>query len=236
MKAMILIAGRGTRLRPITDHVPKCMVRIAEKPVLQHTVEWLRDAGVRELVLNPSYLPEVVTAYFGDGSRFGVEIHYSPEETPLGTAGAVKRADRFFDEPFLVWYGDNLCRCDVARLVAAHRQHRSLATMALHWREEVTQSGIVGLDADDRITRFLEKPRAEEVFSHWVNAGIYLLEPGVIDAIPDGRPSDFGYDVFPSLLGQGAALYGHRLSEQEKLWAIDRPQDLERVEQTFPRA
>jgi NDP-sugar pyrophosphorylase family protein len=228
MKGMILIAGRGTRLRPLTDRIPKCMVPIAGKPVLQHTIEWCRGFGINEFVLNPCYLPEMITSYFGDGRRFGVQIHYSFEESPLGTAGGVKQAARFFDEPFLVWYGDNVCRCDLTRLCEAHRQRRGLATIALHWRQEVTQSGIVGLDADERITRFLEKPRPEEAFSHWVNAGIYVLE-----AIPAGRPSDFGHEIFPSLVGQGAELYGHRLTEQERLWAIDRPEDLARVEKEF---
>jgi NDP-sugar pyrophosphorylase family protein len=236
MKVMILIAGRGTRLRPLTDRIPKCMVPVGGKPVLQHVIEWCRDGGVREIVLNPCHLREVVTDFIGDGRRFGVQIHYSFEESPLGTAGGVKQAARFFDEPFLVWYGDNLCRCDLTRLCEAHRQRCALGTIALHWREEVTQSGIVGLDADDRIMRFLEKPRPEEAFSHWVNAGIYVLEPAVLEAIPAGCASDFGHEVFPSLVGQGAGLYGHRLSEKESLWAIDRPQDLARVQEHFPRA
>ena len=233
---MILIAGLGTRLRPLTDRVPKCLVPIAGKPVLQHNIEWCRDFGIREIVLNPSHLRETVTGFVGDGARFGVQVHYSFEDTPLGTAGGVKQAARFFDEPFLVWYGDNLCRCDLGRLCEAHRQSPHLATIALHWREEVTQSGIVGLDADDRITRFLEKPRPEQVFSHWVSAGIYILEPAVLETIPAGRPSDFGHEVFPQLLSQGAALYGHRLTDQEPLWAIDRPQDLSRVEHHFAQA
>lgn len=232
---MILIAGRGTRLRPLTDSIPKCMVPVAGKPVLQHTIEWCRGFGINEFVLNPCYLPEMITSYFGDGRRFGVRIQYSIEEQALGTAGGVKQAARFLDEPFLVWYGDNVCRCDLARLCEAHRQRHGLGTIALHWREEVTQSGIVGLEADDRITRFLEKPRLEEAFSHWVNAGIYVLEPAVLAAIPGGRASDFGHEVFPSLLRQGAGLYGHRLSEKESLWAIDRPQDLARVEKHFSR-
>jgi len=235
VKAMILIAGSGTRLRPLTEHMPKCMVPVAGKPVLQHTIEWCRGFGINEFVLNPCYLPEAITSFFGDGQQFGVQIHYSFEESPLGTAGGVKQAARFFDEPFLVWYGDNVCRCDLARLCEAHRQRRALATIALHWREEVAQSGIVGLGGDDRITRFLEKSRPEEAFSHWVNAGIYVLEPAVQAAIPAGCPSDFGHEIFPGLVGQGAGLYGHRLSEKESLWAIDRPQDLARVEKHFSR-
>jgi NDP-sugar pyrophosphorylase family protein len=234
MKAMILIAGSGTRLRPLTNSIPKCMVPISGKPVLLHTIEWCRDFGIEEFVLNPCHLPEVVTAYFGDGRRFGVHIQYSPEERALGTAGAVKRAARHFDGPFLVWYGDNLSRCDIARLRESHVAKGGLATMALHHREDVSQSGIVGLDADARITRFLEKPSPEEVFSHWVNAGIYILETAVLDAIPGDVPSDFGREVFPRLLDQGAPLFGYRLADPEGLWWLDRPEDLLRL-QADPR-
>jgi NDP-sugar pyrophosphorylase family protein len=230
MKAMMLIAGSGTRLRPLTNHLPKCMVPVAGKPVLQHAIEWCRGFGIQEFVLNPCYLPEVVTSYFGDGRRFGVHIHYSPEQEALGTAGAVKRAARHFDGPFLVWYGDNVSRCNIARLCESHRAKGGLATIALHPREEVSQSGIVGLDAGDRITRFLEKPLPEQVFSHWVNAGIYILERAVLEAIPGDVPSDFGGDVLPRLLAGGAALYGYRLSEDEGLWWLDRPEDLERLQ------
>lgn len=231
---MILIAGSGTRLRPLTDSIPKCMVPISGKPVLLHTIEWCRGFGIEEFVLNPCHLADVITGYFGDGRRLGVHIHYSFEEHPLGTAGAVKRAARHFDGPFLVWYGDNLSRCDIARLRESHRAQGGLATMALHHREDVCQSGIVGLDADDRITRFLEKPLPDQVFSHWVNAGIYLLETAVLEAISGDVPSDFGRDVFPRLFSQGAPLYGYRLSDQEGLWWLDRPEDLLRL-QADPR-
>ena len=236
MKAMILIAGSGTRLRPLTDRLPKCMVPIAGKPVLLHTIEWCRDYGIREIVLNPCHLAEVITGYFGDGRQLGVQIHYSIEEHPLGTAGGVKQAARFFEanEPFLVWYGDNLSRCNLARLCEFHRTNGGLATLALHCREDVAQSGIVGLDAASRINRFLEKPPPEQVFSHWVNAGIYLLEPPVLEAIPGDGPSDFGREVFPRLLSQGAALFGYRLSEQEGLRWLDRPEDLLRLEADPP--
>jgi len=132
-------------------------------------------------------------------------------------------------QPFLVWYGDNLSHCDLDRLLRFHRAKGGLATIALFNRENVTQSGIVGLDADDRILRFLEKPRPDQVFSHWVNAGILILEPAVLDLIPMGR-QDFSLDIFPALLAAGHRLYGYRLSGAEGLWWVDTPADLARVQ------
>lgn len=227
---MLLAAGRGERLRPLTDRVPKCMVPLQGKPLLQHTVEWLAGYGVTDVVVNLCYLPHAVMDHFGDGSRWGVHITYSVEEQALGTAGGVKRAAGFFDGPFFVWYGDNASTCNLERLYAFHRQAGGVATIALFERSDVSQSGIVGLDADGRITRFLEKPSPEQVFSHWVNGGIYALEPGVLDFVPlEGAP-DFGRDVFPALLAAGRPLYGYRMGPDEGLWWIDTPADLQRLQ------
>ncbi|MDA8188703.1 MAG: nucleotidyltransferase family protein [Dehalococcoidales bacterium] len=228
-KAMILAAGKGTRLRPHTEQVPKCMMPIWGKPVLAHTIQRLQQYGVVDLLINVSHLPKIVTKHFGDGSRLGVKITYSLETEALGTAGGVKNAAWFFDGPFFVWYGDNLSTCDLRRLYTFHRSRGGLATIALFQREDPTGSGIVGLDEEDRITRFLEKPKPDEVFSHWVSAGIFVLEPEVLEAIPDRGNPDFGRDVFPTLLQEGAAIYGYRLSEGESLWWIDTPDDLLRV-------
>ncbi len=228
-KAMLLAAGLGLRLRPLTEKVPKCMVPVCGKPVLEYNVERLRRYGVREIVINLHYLPEVVMDHFGDGDRWDVRITYSLEREPLGTAGGVKNVAWFFDSPFFVWYGDNLSNCDLHSLYAFHRAKGGVATIALHYREDPTASGIVDLDAQDRITRFLEKPRPEQVFSHWVNAGIFVLEPQVLGAIPtDGAP-DFGRDVLPALLAAGENLYGYQMSEEEGPWWIDTPDDLDHL-------
>jgi NDP-sugar pyrophosphorylase family protein len=228
-KAMILAAGQGTRLRPLTENIPKCMVPIAGKPLLEHTVEWLHRHGVVELVINLCHLPEAIVKHFGDGRQWGVHITYSLEPEPLGTAGGVRNAARFFDGPFFVWYGDNLSACDLRRLYSFHRARGGVATIALYYRKDPTASGIVGLDRDGRITRFLEKPGPDQVFSHWVNAGIFVLERQVLDAIPSEGTPDFGRDVFPALLAAGQRLYGYCLSAGEGLWWIDTSQDLERV-------
>lgn len=226
---MILAAGQGTRLHSLTERIPKCMVPLAGKPLLEYTVEWLRRHGVTEVIINLYHLPHVVMRHFGDGTRWGVKITYSVEKDPLGTAGGVKNVEWFFDRPSFVWYGDNLSTCDLNRLYRFHRAKGGIATIALHHRDDPAASGIADLDDQDRITRFVEKPRPDQVFSHWASAGILVLEPEVLDAIPDGTPSDFGRDLFPSLLARGEAMYGYRMSQGEDLWWIDTPEDLRRV-------
>lgn len=230
MKAMILAAGRGTRLGALTEQIPKCMLPIHGKPLLEHTLEWLRRFGVTQVVINLHHLPEVITDHFGDGSRWGVQITYSPEEHLLGTAGAVRNVAWFFDGPFLVWYGDNLSRCNLDHLAEFQFSRGGLGTIALHYRQDPTSSGIVGLDDQGRITRFLEKPTVDQVFSHWVSAGIFALDPDVLRFIPPEGMSDFGRDVFPAILAHRLPLYGYRLSDTEGLNWIDTPVDLARMQ------
>ena len=229
-KAMILAAGRGTRLGALGRSLPKCMMPVGGKPVIQHTIERMRHFGIREIVINLCHLSQMVIDYVGDGSRFGVTVHYSLEEEPLGTAGGVKEAARYFqDDPFFVWYGDNLSSCDLSALYAFHLARRGVATIALHRHSRPTVASTVDLGPDDRIVRFLEKPKPEEVSSSWSNAAIYVLQPEVLPVIPEHVASDFGRDVFPVLLGMDAGMYGYRLEGNEELWWIDTPEDLERV-------
>ena len=233
MKAMILAAGQGTRLAPLTDSLPKSMIPIRGMPVLEHTLIRLRGHGVGEVIINVYHQPDVIPAYFGDGSRWGVRITYSLENELLGTAGGVKHAAWFFDGPFLVLYGDNLSTCDLSRLARHHRDRGAVATMALYQRDDPCSSGIAEMDSEDCIVRFVEKPRPEEVFSHWVNAGIYVLNREILDLIPTGQPCDFGREVFPLLLSEGRALYGYRMQGDEELWWIDTPADLARVQREY---
>ncbi|HXX37944.1 MAG TPA: NDP-sugar synthase [bacterium] len=232
-RAMVLAAGLGTRLRPLTDRVPKCMIPVGGRPLLEYTLEWLRSYGVVDVVINVHHLPDIVRDHFGDGTAYGLRIVYSYETELLGTAGAVKRVASLFNRSFYVWYGDNLSTCRLDRLWELHRRRGGVATMALFHRDDPTQSGIADLD-DDRIRRFVEKPAAAEVFSHWVNAGILVLEPRVLDSIPTTGLVDFGRDVFPMLLARGEPLYGYRMSPDEGFWWIDRPEDLTRVERMWP--
>jgi NDP-sugar pyrophosphorylase family protein len=235
-QAMILAAGRGTRLHPLTATVPKCMVPIAGKPLLEHTVEWLCRFGVVDLVVNLCHLPQAVMGYFGDGSRWGVHITYSLEEEPLGTAGGVRKVAGLFAGPLFVWYGDNLSTCNLDRLNAFHRAKGGVATIALYDRQDPLASGIAALDRQGRITRFLEKPRPGQVFSHWVSAGIFVLEPPVLEEIPAAGAPDFGRDVYPALLAAGTPIYGYRMGTDEGLWWIDTPEDLRKVEHGFAPA
>jgi len=229
-KAMLLAAGKGTRLRPLTDRLSKCMVEIAGKPILEHNIERLKSYGVTEIVINLHYQPQSITAHFGDGGRFGIHLTYSFEPELRGTAGAVKQVAEVFDAPFFVWYGDNLSDCRLDRLWQLHAARQGVATIALHHRDDPTQSGIVELDDHDRVRRFLEKPRAEQIFSHWVSAGLLVLEPRVLEAIAGEGPADFGRDLFPGLLEQGEAIYGYRMAEDEHLWWIDTLADYQSVQ------
>jgi NDP-sugar pyrophosphorylase family protein len=231
-KAMILAAGIGSRLRPLTDTVPKCMVPVNGKPLMEHTIRHLRKFGVRDIVINVCHLRDTIMDYFQDGAAWDVRIRYSVETTPLGTAGAVGNVAHEFKQAFILWYGDNLSNCDLGKLSEFHNSHKAMTTMALFYRPDPTKSGIVQTDQDRRIVRFLEKPGPGEVFSKWVSAGIMIMESAVLDFVPPGI-SDFGEDVFPILLSNGCPLYGYPLSESEGLWWIDTPEDLQRIQKEF---
>jgi NDP-sugar pyrophosphorylase family protein len=214
MKAMILAAGRGTRLRPLTDTCPKPMVPIGERPLLEHVIRLLAKHGFDELVINLYHLPHIIQDHFKDGNDWGVHINYSLEEELLGTAGAVAKIAGFFDEPFLVYYGDHLSNVDLSTLWQAHRREGGIASLGLlDTDEDPTTRGICELDEQSRIVRFIEKPAVGQVPSRYmVNAGIYLLEPQVLSYLPTNEVSDFGFDIFPKLLNAGHTLYGHRLT------------------------
>jgi mannose-1-phosphate guanylyltransferase len=218
MKAMILAAGKGTRLLPLTKNLPKCLMPLAGRPLIDWQLSWLKKHGVTECIINLHHLPEQVRTHCGDGATFGLHVEYSFEPELLGTAGAVKKVSNFFvDEPFLVIYGDNFSQWDLGRLKVCFEQSDSatatLAAMAVHWREDVTHSGMVETDAADRILRYVEKPTSEAVTSHWVNAGFYYLHPKVLNYIPAGGFCDFSYNVFPTMLHAGEALYAAKMDE-----------------------
>ena len=208
MKAMILAAGEGTRLRPLTLTLPKPMVPIVGTPLLERTLLWLAGEGVSEAAINLFHRPQAIPDYFGDSFQ-GITLHYFFEDTLRGTAGGLKAAESLFrDAPFFVVYGDNLIQADLRRLLDYHAAHSGVGTVGLFRHPNPTAAGIVAVEADGRITRFVEKPPAEEVFSDLANAGVYVLNPAVLDAIPSDGPSDFGRDIFPRLLADGLPLYG----------------------------
>lgn len=208
------------------------MIEIAGKPVLAYNVELLARAGIREAAINLHYLPESIRNYFGDGRDFGVAITYAHEPELLGTAGAARSLAAFLrNGDFLVVYGDNLSTIDLAALAALHRDKRADLTLAVYHREDPGASGIVAFDADSRVTRFLEKPAGNEVFSHWVNAGYLVANGSVLDRIPADRPSDFGRDVIPRLVDSGARVYAYPMTE--RLWWIDSLADYDRTKAEF---
>jgi NDP-sugar pyrophosphorylase family protein len=207
------------------------MIEIGGQPILRHNLQMLARAGVREAVINLHYLPECIRDYFGRECA-GIALSYSYEPELLGTAGAARNCAAFLrDGDFIVAYGDNLSTIDLGKLLALHRERDADVTLAVFHRDDVAASGIVGLDADDRVSRYLEKPREDEIFSHWVNAGYLVAKPSVLDAIPADRPSDFGRDVLPQLLARGARVYGYRMTE--RLWWIDSLADYEHTRAAF---
>lgn len=218
MKAVIMAGGQGTRLRPLTSNQPKPMIPIVGIPCMEHIVELLKRYDFTDIVVTLQFMPEEIQDYFGDGSDWGVNIRYSIEDTPAGTAGSVKMAEEQLDlqgERFLVISGDALTDADLAHLVRFHEEKNSEATMVLKSVENPLDFGIVITEEDGRISRFLEKPAWGQVFSDTVNTGIYLLEASVMDEIPDPKHDeyDFSKELFPKLLGAGRPLYGYVMDE-----------------------
>lgn len=210
MKAMILAAGVGSRLDPLTRNLPKPLVPIVNRPVMEHIVRLLKKHGFTNIMVNLHYLGDQIEKHFGDGSDLGVQLHYSYEDQLWGDAGSVKRVEDFLrDDTFLVVGGDDLADIDITRLLKTHREKGALATIALSLVDDPSEYGIVLMNEEGRITRFLEKPKGEVIFSNTANTGMYLFEPEVFDQIPRGTFYLFGKSFFPQLLEHKRPLYGH---------------------------
>ena len=213
MKALIMAAGYGTRLEPLTLAVPKPMVPIVNFPTMQHNLELLKKYGFTEITANIHYHPEQIENYFSDGQKFGVNLAYSFEEKLLGTAGGVKLMAETIagiGETFVVLSSDALTDINLSRLVEFHKKKKALVTAALCQVSDVSEFGVVLLDGDERITGFQEKPAPEKALSDLANTGIYVFEPEILKMIPDG-PYDFGRQLFPKLVAEKAAIYGHKM-------------------------
>lgn len=213
-----MAAGLGTRLRPLTNTVPKCMIPIGDKPLLWYHVMGLKAAGITDIWINTHWLADQVTSYFGNGSDLGVHISYSHEPELLGTSGALKNSASgitaaLSQQEFLVVYGDNFTNFNYAPFLDFHASRPdSIMTIAALPTDEPWTKGVIEVDAQSRIVRMVEKPPKDEVKSDLTNAGIYICTPPVLDAIPAGV-SDFGFDIIPSLLSSGQNLYAYRMSE-----------------------
>ena len=200
MQALILAGGKGTRLRPLTMHTPKPIVPIANQPFLLYQLELLKRADVRDVILSLSYQPQKIEDKLGDGSDFNVRVSYAVEASPLGTAGAYRNAASMISETTVVFNGDVLTDIDMNDVIRFHREQQAAATIVLAPVENPTAYGLVETEKDGRVRRFLEKPSPEEVTCNTINAGIYILEPRVLDYVPEGEPFMFEYGVFPQLL------------------------------------
>jgi mannose-1-phosphate guanylyltransferase len=225
MKAMILAAGKGTRVRPLTYDLPKPMIPLLGKPVMAYLVEHLAKYGVTEIMVNVSYLHEKIEEYFGEGHQFGVQIGYSFEgytnddgevvPMPIGSAGGMKKIQEFggfFDQTTIVLCGDALIDLDLKSALFEHKRKGALAsviTREVPW-DKVSSYGVVVADADGRITEFQEKPSEAEARSNFISTGIYIFEPGVLELIPPGVPFDIGSELFPLMAARGLPFYAQR--------------------------
>ncbi|MBA2441542.1 MAG: NDP-sugar synthase [Rubrobacter sp.] len=211
MKAMVLAAGKGTRLAPLTSELPKPMLPVAGKPMIGHIFELLERHGASEVHVNAYHLAEVILERYGWETRInGMKVKVTREEELLGTAGGVRQLSEHFDETFVVIMGDALTDVDLRELVAFHRAQGALATLALMPVADTRQFGVVALDPDGNIRAFQEKPEPGEAMSNLANTGIYVLEPEALEYIPEETFFDFAKDVFPQLLAAGERFVGYR--------------------------
>ncbi len=212
MKAIILVGGQATRLEPLTCNTPKALVPVLNTPFLEHVIRHLGRHQVKEIILAQGYLAQPIEGYLGDGSQFGVRLYYSNEDTPLGTGGALKNAEKYLDETFLVLNGDIFTDLDITAMIGFHRARKARATIALTPVDDPTSYGLIETSAEGRVSRFLEKPAWSEVTTNMVNAGTYVLEPDVLAQIPPQTKVSIERETFPRLLDLGVPVYAYSSS------------------------
>lgn len=212
MKAMVLAAGVGSRLDPLTSQIPKPLVPVANRPVIEHILQLLIKHGVKDIAANLHHLPDKLIEYLGDGTKFGINLHLLVEQKLSGDAGGVRGCRDFLsDGTFIVLMGDLLTDANLSEIVAAHKAKRALATIALKHVEDVTQFGVAITDANGFITGFQEKPRQEEALSDLASTGIYILEPEIFKHIPEQGEYGFGRQLFPKLVSQSLPVLGYTI-------------------------
>ena len=218
MKAMILAAGGATKLYPLTYSLPKPLVPVLNRPVIEHILTTLASHGFDEIVINLHYLHRMIEDALGDGSRFGVKIRYSFEPELLGTAGGVRQVADFFNETFLVIGADDLTDLNLSAFLEFHRKKQALASLAATSIQNPTEVGVLEIDEEQRITWYLEKPGPERgEAGNWTNTGVYLFEPGIFQHMPTKGPYDFGSQLFPELVRLRLPFFGYR--EDKAFWA-----------------
>ena len=211
MKAVIMAGGRGSRLHPLTKYQPKPMLTFIDKPVLAHILDLLKQYDITEVIITVGYLAEQIQGYFYDGRHLGMIIQYAWEDTPLGTAGGVKNAQRFLDDDtFLVMSGDVITDINLDEAIQMHHQKRALATMILKAVANPSEYGAVVTDQQGYICRYEEKPKSPEYGPAIINTGIYILEPDVLRLMEPSHAYDFSYDIFPRLLEEDLPIFGYR--------------------------
>jgi len=209
MKAIILVGGEGTRLRPLTINRLKSTVPMAGRPFLEYQFALLRRHGVREITLSICHKPELIRKVFGNGKQYGVKLNYAVEIKPLGTGGAIKNAERFVAgrEPVAVLNGDELTDWDFSKMAAVHRKHKAIVTIGLTWVEDPSAYGLVLFNAGGQVSRFVEKPSLDEAKSHWINSGLYIFDPAAFAYIPEGVNYSAERELFPDLLNSGQRVW-----------------------------
>jgi len=209
MKAVILVGGKATRLEPLTCNIPKAILPVLNTPFLEHVIHHLSRHQVKDIILAQGHLAQPIEGYLGDGNQFGVKLSYIVEDTPLGTAGAVKNAERYLDETFLVLNGDIFTDLDITAMIDYHQKREAKATIAIAPVDDPTSYGLIETNTQGRVTRFLEKPGWSEVTTNMINAGTYVLEPDVLTQIPPQTEVSIEREVFPQLLARGEPVYAY---------------------------
>lgn len=212
MKAIIVAGGKGERLNPITENLPKPMVKVNNKPILLHIINLFKKYGIKDFIIALCYLPDVITNYFGNGKKFGVNIKYTYEnpQNPLGTAGAISLAKNLIDDTFIVTYADILRDLDVKKMINFHKKSRAFATINIYRRKSEGAKSLIIMDKNKKVTKFIERPDKTNLKQEyiWSNGSFYIFEPEIFDFIPN-RKADFGFDVTPELLRLKKEVYGY---------------------------
>lgn len=230
MKALVLSAGKSTRISSVAGNLPKPLIRIGDTTILERTLSWLADHDVTDIYINLHYQPELIKQTIGDGRKTGSSVKYVMEPEILGTAGAVKNIEDVWTSDFLVVYGDNILGFDISDMILQHRESTAIATIAVFDWDSDAHSGIAGgrvlVENNRRITGFAEHADGKPE-SNWVNAGVYILSPQICDFIPSGQYTDFGHDVFPKLLKNNFLIEAYPINSY--CLAVDTPEAYERT-------